>query len=326
MTSATATAAASPNIALIKYWGNRDDALRIPANDSLSFTLSRLETRTQVVFSDDLADDRLIINGSEAEELSRARASSLLKHVRELSGCRSFAQIESETNFPTAAGLASSAAAFAALALAASTAAGLDLQARELSCLARLGSGSAARSIYSGFALLHAGEDHQSSFAEQLFPVSHWPLIDLIAVVESDSKSVGSTSGHQLANSSPLQDARIRDTPRRLDRTRQAIAARDIEALGTICELDSNMMHAVMLTSAPPLLYWSPGSIGLMHRIQRWRAAGDPVFYTIDAGPNVHCITVPEFAGVLEARLSEDAAIEQIFQAPMGEGARLLSN
>ena len=324
MTPDTATAAAGPNIALIKYWGNRDDALRIPANDSLSFTLSRLETRTRVTFSDDLAHDHLIINGLEASEVARARVSAVLSHVRDLSGRRSFAQVESETNFPAAAGLASSAAAFAALSLAASAAAGLDLPSRELSLLARLGSGSAARSIFSGFALLHTGKDHQASFSEQLFPASHWALIDLIAVVEAGSKSVGSSRGHQLANTSPLQLARVQDTPRRLETARHAIAARDIEALSSICELDSNMMHAVMMTSNPPLLYWSPGSIEIMHQIHTWRAAGDPVFFTVDAGPNVHCITIPDCAEEIEARLSGDPAVKEVLMAPMGEGARLL--
>jgi len=324
MTPASSIAVASPNIALIKYWGNYDDSLRLPANDSLSFTLSDLETRTRVTFASGYERDHLILNGVEADEYSLERATRLLDQVRRLSGHTGFATIDSENNFPTGAGIASSASAFAALALAAASATGLNLDDRALSRLARLGSGSSARSVFGGFALLHAGDNDESCYAEQLFPADHWPVVDLIAVVEPAAKSVGSTNGHQRSASSPLQKARVADTPRRLGMAMRALETHDFEALAEISEMDSNMMHAIMLTSSPPLIYWSPGSVALMLAVQQWRKAGDPVFFTLDAGPNVHCITLPVFANELKVRLEDDPWVKQVLVAPIGVGSRLI--
>jgi diphosphomevalonate decarboxylase len=235
------------------------------------------------------------------------------------------AQIESENNFPTGAGAASSASGFSALALAASTAAGLHLTPRELSILARTGSGSAARSVFGGVVRLHAGVDSESSFAEQVFPVDYWPLIDLIAIVNPDHKSVGSTHGHALAETSPLQTARISNTPSRLKRVLEALETQDFETLADVCELDSNMMHAVMLTSSPPLLYWTPATVAIMQTVREWRARGDPVFYTIDAGPNVHCLTLPQTASRIRSLLEQLPGTIQVLEAGIGKGARLIT-
>ncbi|MFN2274257.1 MAG: diphosphomevalonate decarboxylase [Anaerolineales bacterium] len=323
MATQRALAVASPNIALLKYWGNRDARLRIPANDSLSLTLSRLETRTSVQFDETLKSDQLILNGVDAPDPSTRRAAGVLDVVRKISGRNEYARIESENNFPMGAGIASSASAYAALALAASAAAGLRLEEQELSRLARLGSGSAARSVFGGYVVLHAGRDHDSAFAEQLFPCAYWPLVDVVAVVEQAQKEVGSTGGHELAPTSPLQQARIQDSPRRLQLARHAIEMKDFELLAAVSELDSNMMHAVMLTSNPPLFYVSPASLEIMLAVIRWRTAGDPVFYTLDAGPNVHCITTPDFTPTLISRLQQEQDVKQVLEAPMGNGAHL---
>ncbi|MEJ2012889.1 MAG: diphosphomevalonate decarboxylase [Anaerolineales bacterium] len=316
-------ALASPNIALIKYWGNRNHELRVPSNDSLSFTLAHLQTRTSVSFKQDYERDLLILDGTEAPEAARLRASNVLDRIRELSGRSEYARIESENNFPSGAGIAASSSAFAALALAGTAAAGLAFDSRQLSRLARLGSGSAARSIFGGFAWLHAGRDDATSFAEQIYPRDHWLLTDCIAIVQPGEKKVGSTDGHQLAETSPLQKARIEDTPRRLELARAAIGNRDFDALAAVSEQDSNMMHAVMLTSVPPLLYWTPGTLEVMHQVQAWRASGDPVFYTVDAGPNVHCIAPLNFQQELAARLRDLPSVQQVLQAPIGAGATL---
>ena len=323
MASLAASAVASPNIALLKYWGNHDAHLRLPANDSLSFTLSGLETKTSVQFDTSLASDRLILNGDIAGEESTHRVAGVLDEVRRLSGLSDHARVESENNFPIGAGIASSASAYAALALAASAAAGLKLEGKDLSRLARLGSGSAARSVFGGYVLLHAGLDHESSFAEQLYPSSHWPLVDVIAIVEPGEKRVGSTGGHERAASSPLQQARIDDTNRRMRLVLHALEAKDFDRLAAVSELDSNMMHAVMLTSDPPLFYWTPTSLAIMQQVIDWRATGDPVFYTVDAGPNVHCITLPDNASSLADRLQQVSGVLRVLVAPIGNGARL---
>ncbi len=321
MNEYAATAVASPNIALIKYWGNRDARLRIPANDSLSITLSGLETRTTVQFRPELERDSVVINQEPASEQTASRVVELLSQIRPRA---LHAEVRSENSFPAGAGIASSASGFAALALAASRAAGLELEPRELSILARTGSGSAARSIFGGVVRLRAGEDSDSSYAEQVFPPGYWPLVDLVTIVSASHKTVGSTRGHALAETSPLQSARISDTPARMGRVLKAYEARDFEALAETCELDSNLMHAVMQTSTPPLLYWTPGTLAIMQLIRKWRSAGEPVFYTVDAGPNVHCLTTEEASTRIRTMLEEQPDTQSVLSAPEGDGARLL--
>ena len=183
-------------------------------------------------------------------------------------GFSRFAAVESKNNFPIGAGIASSASAFAALSLAASTAAGLMLSERELSRLARSGSGSACRSIPGGFVEWQAGSRDEDSYAFTIAPPEHWELVDCIVIVSQAHKAVGSTAGHALALTSPIQPARVADAPRRLEICRQAILERDFQAFAEIIELDSNLMHAIMITSTPPLLYWQPATLAVMRLVQ----------------------------------------------------------
>ena len=212
-----ATALAHPNIAFIKYWGNRDDQLRLPLTGSLSMALDGLDTVTRVNFNPDLTTDRFILNGLEQSGPVLERVAHFLDHVRRLAGITLFAQVESSNNYPSGAGIASSAAAFAALALAASRAAGLELSEAELSRLARLGSGSACRSVPGGFAEWLPGNGDADSYAVQIAPPEHWDLVDLIVVVDRSEKAVGSSAGHKLAETSPLQALRIAGVPERLE-------------------------------------------------------------------------------------------------------------
>lgn len=320
----TATAITHPNIALIKYWGNQDNALRIPSNGSISMNLGGLETHTTVTFDPALTADELILQQQPAAGSALQRASAMLGHVRALAGIQLYAHVESSNNFPTGAGVASSAAGFSALALAASRAAGLALSEPQLSCLARLGAGSACRSIPAGFVEWQAGLDHQTSFAYSIAPPDHWDLVDCIAVASQAHKTVGSTEGHALAYTSPLQSARLADTPRRLDLCRYAILARDFEALAEVVELDSNLLHAVMMTSSPRLLYWQPASIQAMHEVVAWRKQGLPSCYTFDAGPNVHVLTLAGYAPQLAKNLSRIPGILEVLIAYPGGPARLI--
>jgi diphosphomevalonate decarboxylase len=291
MPGRTAKAIAFSNIAFIKYWGNRDEVLRLPVNGSISMNLAGLETCTSVTFTQSNQDDSLSINGSPATGMACERVSAFLEIVRQLAGIDSRAGVISESNFPAGAGIASSAAAFAALALAASKAAGIDLDEAGSSRLARRGSGSACRSIPGGFVEWQMGTGEADSYAISIAPPEHWPLIDCIAIVSSDPKPTGSTEGHALAGTSPLQATRVSDAPRRLEICRNAILQRDFSAFADIVELDSNMMHAVMMTSNPALFYWQPATLNVMQEVRAARAKGLPVCYTIDAGPNVHVIT-----------------------------------
>jgi diphosphomevalonate decarboxylase len=320
----TASAAAHPNIAFIKYWGSRDQELRIPANDSLSMNLKELETRTRVSFDPSLAEDQLILNGIAEEGAVLQRVSTMLNRIRNMGGLNAFASVESENTFPTGAGIASSASAFAALSCAASSAAGLSLSERELSQLARTGSGSASRSIPAGYVEWQAGTDHDSSYAFSIASPDHWDLTDLIVLISEEHKETGSSLGHSLADTSPIQGARVDDTNRRLEICRKALLERDFPVFADIVEQDCNLMHAVMMTSDPPLYYWFPGTLEVMRAVQIWRRKGIQVCYTIDAGPNVHVICPFKEAEKVKRELSSLEGVNSILECTPGGPAHLL--
>jgi diphosphomevalonate decarboxylase len=320
----TATAQANPNLAFIKYWGNRDNALRIPLNSSISMNLDGLHTRTTVSFQPSLPFDELIINGHEIRGAGLERISYILDLIRGMANIQERAEVMSENNFPSGAGIASSASAFAALALAGSKAAGLSLSESELSRLARRGSGSASRSIPGGFVEWQAGIGDQDSFAFSIAQPAHWDLVDCIAVVSASHKKTGSTEGHGIAATSPLQAARVADAPRRLELCRSAILEKDFSSFASIVELDSDLMHAVMMTSTPALHYWKPASLEVMNCVRQWRMEGIPVCYTVDAGPNVHVICLEANARVVEKRLRGIAGVENVLVARAGGPAKIV--
>jgi len=324
MSTHIATAQANPNIAFIKYWGNRDNILRLPSNGSISMNLDGLFTRTTVTFSASLPTDSLLLNNKPVFGPGLFRVSAMLELVRGLAKIKEKAEIVSENNFPSGAGIASSAAAFAALALASSKAAGLDLSEAELSRLARRGSGSAARSIPSGFVEWKIGASDADSVAVSLAPPRHWDLVDCVAVVSAAHKQTGSTEGHAIAGTSPLQNARVADAPRRLDICRAAILQRDFNALANIIELDSDIMHAVMMTSSPALMYWQSTTVSLFHAIRQWRASGILVAYTVDAGANVHAICPRAQAEAVEKRLRKMPGVSNVLVAGVGGPARIV--
>lgn len=320
-----ATARAHPNIAFIKYWGNRNDTLRLPANSSLSMNLTGLFTETTVTWDADLDEDQFILNGEPQSGAGHARVSAHLDVLRKRLQITQRATVESTNNFPTGAGVASSAAAFAALTVAGVAAAGAALSERELTTLARLGSGSAARSIPTGFVLWHMGDSHETSFAESIAPPDHWALVDVIAIVSTEHKSVGSTAGHRSALTSDLQNARVAGAQARLEIIIEALHQRDFSRFAEVVEHDSNLMHAVMMTSRPPLFYWKPASLTIMDAVRRWRAEGLQVCYTLDAGPNVHCICVRDDADEVSRRLRALSVIVDLKRAGVGGPARVLA-
>ena len=321
----TSTAQACPNIAFIKYWGNRDNTLRLPVNGSISMNLDGLFTRTTVSFQPSLPFDELIINGHEVIGKGLDRVSYILDIIRGMADITDRAEVMTENNFPSGAGIASSASAFAALALAGSKAANLDLSEPELSRLARRGSGSASRSIPSGFVEWQAGATDEDSFAFSIAQPDHWKLVDCVAIVSASHKKTGSTEGHALAPTSPLQAARVADTPRRLELCRNAILNKDFFAFASIVELDSDIMHSVMMTSTPALHYWNPASLSVMSAVRQWRADGLQVCYTVDAGPNVHVICPEANAKVVENKLREIDGVTKVLVATVGGPAKIVN-
>lgn len=288
--------------------------------------LEGLYTRTIVSFQPSLPFDELIINGHEVGGAARDRISYILDIIRGMANIHERAEVMSENNFPSGTGIASSASAFAALALAGSKAAGLSLSERELSRLARRGSGSAARSIPGGFVEWQAGTSDEDSFAFSIAESGHWDLVDCVAIVSATHKKTGSTQGHAIAGTSLLQAARVADAPRRLEMCRNAILARDFHALAAIVELDSDMMHAVMMTSTPALHYWKPASLEVMNCVRQWRAEGISVCYTVDAGPNVHVICLETDAQLIEKRLREIQGVDNVLVARPGGPAKIVEN
>jgi diphosphomevalonate decarboxylase len=322
MPSRQVAAVSCANIAFIKYWGNHDHALRLPSNSSLSMNLAALTTETTVEFDAGLAADAVWIDEREARGPAYQRVVHHLDLVRELAQVNTRAAVTSRNNFPAGTGLASSASAFAALTVAACAAAGLALSTNELSRLARRGSGSACRSVPDGFVFWDACDQDDCSFGRTIAPADYWALADVVAIVESAHKATGSTEGHQLADASPLQAARIASTPARLERCQAAILARDFPALAEVIEEDTLAMHGVMMTSTPSLLYWRPATLALMQAIRAWRADGLPVAFTIDAGPNVHCICPAQVASQVQSAVAAMPGVERVLVSGVGQGAR----
>lgn len=317
------TAIAHPNIAFIKYWGNRDDVLRLPLNGSISMNLSGMESTTTVQFDAELKQDSFELNGETQSGSSLQRVSQFLDHVRRLANSNQYARVSSSNNFPTGAGIASSASAFAALALAASKAAGLDLSQKDLSRLARLGSGSACRSIPDGFVEWLPGEDDASSYAVSIAPKDYWNLVDAVAVISQEHKPVGSSTGHKLAQTSPLNAQRVQDAPDRLKHCREALLGRDFARFAEVVELDSHYMHAVMRTSNPPLVYWEPATEVLLWQVWQWRKQGHAVCATVDAGPNVHVLALADELEWLRKALLELPGVKNVLVGAPADGARL---
>jgi len=326
MASDTATAHANVNLALVKYWGKREPALNLPATGSISITLDGLGVEARVAFDDGSAD-RLEIDGSPAAGKEAGRLERFLDVVRAEAGRRERALVATRGSVPRGIGLASSAAAFAALALAGSRAAGLRLEPPALSALARRGSGSAARSIFGGFVEWRRGEraDGHDSVAVQLAPPERWDVRVVVAVTTTAPKAVSSRDGMRRAEASPFYPAWVAGADTDLIDARAAIEARDLEALGLLAEHSALKMHAVGLAARPPLLYWRGATIECVHRVWELRADGTPAFVTIDAGPQVKVLCTPADASRVAAALAAVPGVERVLTCIPGDGARVLA-
>ena len=321
-----ASAIASSNIAFIKYWGNVDHKLRIAATPSLSMNLADLTITATVQFDATLNEDQLTINGTPASKSAAERVFTHLDGIRQQANISDRATVETHSTFPAGAGIASSAAAFGALAVAGAAAAGLNLSEAELSALARRGSGSASRSIPDGYCEWLAGGTDDTSYAISIAPADHWDLVDLVAIVSTEHKAVTSSGGHQLADTSVLQAGRIASAPDRFERCKAALLAKDLETMGPIIEEDAIIMHSVMMTSRPPLYYWLPPSLEIIQATARWRADGLPVYFTIDAGPNIHLICEAAYADQVEAVALALPGVEDVLRSGSGGSAQIITD
>lgn len=320
-------ARACSNIALVKYWGKRDVKLNLPAVASISITLDTLYTETSVLFDSALMMDKLILNGEIAAEKDTIRLSKFLGLIRHKAGLKDFANVDSINNFPTSAGLASSASSFACLALAASRAAGLNLSNSELSEYARLGSGSAARSVFGGFVEMKLGQksDGSDAVAEQLFPEDYWDLTVLIAITSEAKKKTGSTDGMEVSRlTSPYYKSWIDSSVIDIKEMRNALKEKDFQKVAEISEFSCLKMHALAIAANPGLIYWNGTTVNLIHRVRVLRNEGIPVFFTIDAGPQLKAICPSEYTANVESVLSAEKGIKRIIKSRLGGNAKIL--
>jgi diphosphomevalonate decarboxylase len=328
MSSARASAQAQPNIALVKYWGKRHDGLNLPAAGSLSITLKALCTRTEVAFDAALESDAVALNGRN-EPKQTGKIVNFLDFFRRRAGVETRARVTSSNNFPTGAGLASSASGFAALTVAIDRALGLELGASELSALARLGSGSAARSIFGGFVEMAAGSraDGEDAIASPLLDAEAWPLEVAVAITTREKKSIGSREGMTHSReTSPFYTRWIEAVNADLAKARTAVQARDFEKLADVSEASCLAMHATMLSSRPGLVYWNAATLECIHCIRALRSQGTGVFFTIDAGPQVKAVCQPDATQRVAEALRQVAGVEEVLVSGLGEGARTLEN
>ncbi len=321
------TATANANIALVKYWGKRDETLILPQNGSISMTCDGLSTTTTVEFSGKYSKDSVVIND---EELQKDEKDILghLESIRKLAGIKERARIVSETNFPVAAGLASSASGFAALTLAAATAAGLRLSEKELTILSRQGSGSSCRSICEGFVEWYRGRkaDGSDSYAETIAKKDYWEGFRMIATIVSESKKkVSSRAGmKQTLRTCPYYLGWLDSVDEDTEIMREGIREKDFSAVGSTAEANCLKMHALMMTTKPAIIYWEPATVEVMRAVLSWREKGIESYFTIDAGPQVKVLCLEKDEKELNKRLLELGGVKKTIVCKPGDGAKII--
>ncbi|MGA7740712.1 MAG: diphosphomevalonate decarboxylase [Polyangia bacterium] len=320
------TARAGTNIALVKYWGKRDPTLNLPAAGSLSLTLANFGSETAVRFVAE-GGDNITVDGAPAPPHFAERVRRFLDLVRREARIALPAEVSTRNSVPTAAGLASSASGFAALALAVSRAAGMNLALPELSALARRGSGSAARSIFGGFVEMAAGErrDGSDACATGLLPAAAWDVRLVVAITAEGPKAIGSTEAMDLtARTSPYYAGWLQAVPRDLAAARAAVLAQDLTGLGRVAERSAVRMHACAMAADPPILYWNGATLAAMETVRRLRAAGTEAFFTIDAGPHVKVLCAARDASLVEPALAATPGVLRTLVLTPGPGAQIV--
>ncbi|MEM7137059.1 MAG: diphosphomevalonate decarboxylase [Myxococcota bacterium] len=313
-------ARAHANIALAKYWGKADVRHNVPAVPSISLTLDQLVTETRVRFDSSLSEDEVRLDGRRATPAERARVVEMLNRVRRAAAIRSRARVWSHNRFPTAAGLASSASGFAALAGAATHAAGLRWKPRKVSALARASSASAARSIFGGFVELPAGSKGQKDLsARPLAPADHWDVRLVIAVTKPGPKKVGSTEGMERSRkTSPFYESWVADAPKWARAIKRAVKNRDLETLGAAMEKSTLAFHCAAITSVPPIFYWAPATLAALETVRGLRDRGVCAWATMDAGPHVKVLCARRDAARVRHALDRTAGVKRTSVAKPG--------
>jgi len=312
------TVKASSDIALVKYWGKKDEVLRLPENGSISMILSGLDTVTTVQFDENLKQDEVTIQG-ECEEGEAGRVVKHLDRIRDMVGKKIYAKVVSNNTFPKGTGLSSSGSGFAALTIAATKAIGLELSEKEMSILARQGSGTACRCVCGGIVEWKDGDASETSYSESIFPAGYFDIRDVVAVVDEGKKLISSTQGHALADTSPFYQVRLSKIKAKIELVRKALTERNFDNLGNLIESEALEFHSILLTSQPSMIAWYPGSVEVMLAVQAMRREGIKAYFTINTGFNVHVLTLPEFENEVKNRLSKLSLVINTINAKIGE-------
>lgn len=319
-----ATAIATSNIAFTKYWGRKDEKLRLPMNGSIAMSLSNLLTTTTVEFDEKLKADDITING-EKREKEAAKVVKHLDRIRNLAGIKTFAKVVSQNSFPTGTGLSSSASGFAALTAAGASAAGLKLNNKQLSILARQGSGSACRSIDEGIVEWLDSDTSETSYAKTIFPKDYWEIADVVAVVSEERKEVSTSDAHESANSSPFMDLRVKGMKKKNADLKKIIKQKDFQKFGELIEAEALELHAIYITQKPSLIYLMPNSLLVMKLCKKWRAEGLPVYFTVNTGQDIHLIVEKKNVKKLTEKLKTLPEVKNVIVNYPGDGVRLSS-
>lgn len=316
------TAIATSNIAFTKYWGRKDEKLRLPMNGSIAMTLSNLLTTTTVEFEPKLKKDDVLINNEKQEK----EVEKVIKHlgrIRKLAGIKTFARVVSINSFPTGTGLSSSSSGFAALTVAASNAAGLKLSEKELCILSRQASGASCRSIPAGFVEWLDGDTSQTSYAKTIFPKSCWDIADVVAVVSKERKDVATSQGHENANTSIFMETRVKRMKKKNELVKKLIQEKDFQKFGEFIEEEALELHAIYITQVPSLIYLTPESLMIIKLCKKWRNEGLPVYFTVNTGQDVHLLVEKKNVKKLENKLKEIKEVKEIIVNSPGDGTKL---
>jgi diphosphomevalonate decarboxylase len=323
------TTLAHPNIALVKYWGKRDEQLNLPAVGSISVTLDELQTKTTIEKLIGKCQDEIIFNDVIADEKEAGKIRKYIDLFREKSNEKIYLKITTSNNFPTSAGLASSASGFAALAKGLSEIFELKLDAKELSRFARLGSGSAARSIFGGYVQLHKGilPSGKDCFAEQILAADDFPLKIIIAITDKTPKKVSSRKGmKESQQTSPYYNAWVESSDNDLLVMKKAIIEKDFFTIAEISIQSCLKMHSVMMTTQPPLIYWNSKTFAIIEQVLKMYNEKFPVFFTIDAGPQVKIFTVEGEEKKIIENLKNLNLIDEHFVIGIGKGIETIED
>ena len=319
------TARAHTNIALIKYWGKAQKDLKLPLMSSLSMTLDAFYTDTTFKHGADLTEDSFFLNGKKQDLKNSKRVFNYVHRLQQMYGFDDHFKISSVNHVPTAAGLASSASAFAALAASFASSYNLSLDKKELSKLARLGSGSATRSIYGGFVLWKKGNSHDTSFATVITENPQWDLQMLAIELDTQPKKISSSSGMKLAQTSPFYQSWLAHNQEEIALMKEAIQNKDFTQLGELSELSANEMHSLNLTSHPSFTYFTPQTMALINLVHELRQQGVECYYTIDAGPNVKILTQRKNNKKIVSAVQDLFPNVKIVSAGFGPGVTILN-